>query len=267
MDIPIYENKLPIIDENVLVVFTEYKNTHIEAELIEYNLINGMMIYEDATRKKKVYDWKKEIPLNTVMVAKVEEIFSDNYVKLSTAYFDNKMEPIELKKQLMKPFSDNKIIIIIIKKLCKNNNLNFNEFWEKVIYKIINIKRNDDINSSLLDFITCNEYLLLDTIKENYLENYELIIDDYKKNMLNKNYKIQSKFSLIAQDTIEDSKELLKFTCENNKEFNFTLKYEATPIFLLESSSESSTQENHDMFLQFIEDNAKKYNVNYAKIN
>jgi hypothetical protein len=86
-----------------------------------------MMIYEDATRKKKVYDWKKEIPLNTLMIAKVEEIFSDNYVKLSTAYFDNKIETIELKKQLMKPFSDNKIIIIIIKKLCKNNNLDFNE--------------------------------------------------------------------------------------------------------------------------------------------
>jgi len=108
MDIPIYENKLPLIDENVLVIFTEYKDTHIEAELVEYNLIKGMMIYEDATRKKKVYDWKKEVPLQKLMIAKVEEIFSDTYVKLSIRYFD------ELKKILMKPFVENKVILTTI---------------------------------------------------------------------------------------------------------------------------------------------------------
>ena len=104
MDISIYKNKLPIVDENVLVIFTEYKDTHIEAELVEYDSIEGMMIYEDATRKRKVYDWKKEVPLNKVIVAKVEEIFSNTYVKLSTGYFDQKLDPAELRKELMKPF-------------------------------------------------------------------------------------------------------------------------------------------------------------------
>jgi hypothetical protein len=276
MDIPIYENKLPVIDENVLVIFTEYKDTYIEAELIEYSFydgvnlqkcqLKGMMIYEDATRKKKVYDWRKVLPLNKIMVAKIEEIFSDTYVKLSTRYFNQNLDPTELKKELMKPFLDNKVLITTIKKICRNNNLDFNEFWIKVIYKITNEKRSDDVNSSTLDYISENEEVFKNTIKDNYPENYEKIIDEYKKQLSNKNYKIESKFSLIAKRSVEDNIQLLKLVCDNNK-WKFTLKYESTPNFILESSSENSTQENHNEFLQFLENNSKEFNVNYSKIN
>lgn len=277
MDISIYENKLPVIDENVLVIFTEYKDTYIEAELIEYSFyegvdlqkcsLKGMMIYEDATRKKKVYDWRKVLPLRKIMVAKIEEIFSDTYVKLSTRYFNQNLDPNELKKELMKPFLDNKVLITTIKKICRNNNLDFNVFWSKVMYKIINEKRRDELNSSSLDYISENEDVFKNTIKENYPENYEKIIDEYKKQISNKNYRIQSKFSLITKHSIEDNKELLKLVCNNNKHWEFSLKYESTPNFILESSSENSTQENHDEFLRFLEDNSKAFNVNYSKIN
>jgi translation initiation factor 2 alpha subunit (eIF-2alpha) len=267
MDIPIYENKLPVIDENVLVMFIAHKDTHIEAELLEYNSLNGMMVYEDATRKKKVYDWKKEIPLNKMMVAKIEEIFSDNYVKLSTRYFDPKMDITELRKELLKPFLENKVLITITKKICRNNNLNFNEFWSKVMYKIINEKRNEDLNGLLLNYILENKDLLKNTIKENYPEIYETILDEFDKNFLNKVHKIQSKFSLITKTSIENTKELLKLTCDNNKNWSYTLKYDTTPNFILESSSENSTQENHDELLQFIDDNSKIFNVKYNKIN
>lgn len=290
MDIPIYENKLPVINENVLVIFTEYKDTYIEAELLEYNSLleeqsfsneldlnndksmlrcslKGMMIYEDATRKKKVYDWRKVLPLKKIMVAKIEEIFSDTYVKLSTRYFDQNLDPIELRKALMKPFLDNKVLITIIKKICRNNNLDFNEFWLKVMYKIIKEKRDDNLNGSLLDYISENEDIFKNTINENYPINYEKIIDEYKKQVLNKSYKIQSKFSLITKHSIENSKELLKLTCDNNKHWTFSLKYETTPNFILESSNENSTQENHDEFIKFLEDNSKVFNVNYSKTN
>ena len=82
MNIPFYENKIPSVNENVLVIFTEYKSTHIEANLVEYKMLSGMMTYEDATRKKKVYDWKKEIPLNKLIVAKVEEILKQIYLNI-----------------------------------------------------------------------------------------------------------------------------------------------------------------------------------------
>lgn len=266
MDIPIYENKLPVINENVLVTFTEHKNTHIEATLIEYDSLNGMMLYEDATRKKKVYDWKKELPLNKTMVAKIEEIFSNTYVKLSTRYFDQKIDPTELRKELIKPFSDNKVLIITIKKICKNNDLNVNEFWSKVMYKIINKKKKDDLNGSILDYILDNKDEFKNIINDNYPENCDKIIDEYYQLMSNKIQKIQSKFSLITKTSIENSKELLKLACDNQS-WNFTLKYETTPNFILESFDKNSTQENHDAFLQFLKDNSIAFNVNYNKIN
>ena len=265
--LPIYENRLPQIDENVLVIFTEYKETHIEAELLEYNSIKGLMTFEDATRKKKVYNWNKEIPLNKTMIAKVDEIFSNNYVKLSTAYFDQRMDPKELRKELMKPFSDNKALITIIKKICRNNNLDFNDFWLKVIYKIMKIKKKEDLNASILDYISENEDVFNNIVKDTYPENYEHIVNEYHKLILNKIYKIQSKFLLITKSSIENTKNLLNLACENNKDFLFTIKYETTPTFILESSSENSTDENHNNFLRFVEDNSDMFNVKYTKVN
>jgi len=267
MDIPIYKNKLPVIDENVLVIFTEYKDTHIEAELVEYNLIKGMMIYEDATKKKKVYDWKKEVPLNKLTVAKVEEIFSDTYVKLSIRYFDHKLDSTDLKKELMKPFLENKVLITTFKKICRNNNLNFNDFWLNIIYKINDNKNIDDLNGSLLNYISENTDYFNNTIKENYPIDYENIISEYNKQIINKTYKIQTKFSLITKKNIEETKELLKLICDNNTDWIYTLKYESASIFILESSSENSTQENHDLFLQYLDEKSKIYNIQYNKIN
>ena len=267
MEIPIYENKVPVVNENVLVMFTEYKDTHIEAELIEYNLIKGMMIYEDATRKRKVYDWKKEVPLNKTMVAKIEEVFSDNYVKLSTGYFDQKIDSSELRKELMKPFLENKVLVTIIKKICRNNNLDLNDFWLNVIYKMNTEKRDNDLNGSLLDYISENGELFNNIIKNNYHDCYEKIINEYENLVNTKIYKIQSKFSLITKNSIENIKELLKLTCDNNTDWTFTLKYETTPTFLLESSSENSSQENHDNFLKYLEENSKVFDVSYNQIS
>ena len=266
MELPIYRNKTPELDENVLVIFTEYKNSHVEAELLEYNLVKGMMIYEDATRKKKIYDWKKEIPLNKPIVAKIEEIFNDTYVKLSMAYFDQKMDVIELRKQLMKPFSENKALVTIIKRICKNNNLEFNNFWSEIMYKLNDEKKDEDINQSLLEFISENIEKFNDLVKEVYPEIYEKITEEFNKSINSKVYKIQSKFSLTTKGSIENTKNLLKLTCDNNN-FQYTLKYETTPIFVLESSSENSTIENHNQFLNYLEEHSKTFNVEYIKQN
>ena len=260
MDIPIYKNKLPIINENVLVIFTEYKDTHIEAEFIEYNL-KGMMIYEDATRKKKVYDWHKIIPLNKLTVAKVEEIFSDEYIKISTAYFDHKKDPIELSKELMLQFNENKVLINIIKKLCKNTNLEFNNFWEKIIYEIDEKRREDNLNESLFKYIKENTELFNKYINEIFTNDN--IIDNFNKLINNKIYKIKSNFSLTTIKTIQNITNLLSLACENNKDWNYVIKYESTPLFLLESSNENSSQEQHNNFLKFVQDNSSTFDVEY----
>jgi hypothetical protein len=92
-------------------------------------------------------------------------------------------------------------------------------------------------------------------------------VNEYESLVNTKIYKIQSKFSLITKNSIENTKELLKLTCDNNTDWVFTLKYETTPNFLLESSSENSSQENHDNFLKFLEENSKIFNVSYNQIS
>jgi hypothetical protein len=135
------------------------------------------------------------------------------------------------------------------------------------MYKINDDKKINDLNDSLLNYISENIDYFNNIIKENYPTDNENIISDYNKQIINKIYKIQTKFSLITKKNIEDTKELLKIICDNNTDWSFTLKYESTPIFILESSSENSTQENHDLFLELLQEKSKIYNIQYNKIN
>jgi translation initiation factor 2 alpha subunit (eIF-2alpha) len=267
MEISIYQNKLPNINENVLVMFIEHKDTHIEAVLIEYEGINAMMTYESATRRKKIYDWKKEVPLNKLAVAKVEEICNSNYIQISIAYFDHRKDPLELSKELMKPFNDNKVLNNIVNKLCHLNSLDFNIFWESIIYKIDLIRREDDVNESLLDIFIANIETVNNLIKENYSDNIcDKLINELSKFINIKTTKIVSKFSLITKTSINQTIELLNFVCEKNNDWNYNLKYITTPYFLLESLDENSNEENHKIFLNLLEENSSNYNVIYELI-
>jgi len=256
MNISFYENKLPEQFENVLVVFTKHLDTHIEALLLEYEGVNGMMTYEDSTRRKKVYDWKKEVPLNKPTIARVEKVIDNNYVQLSTLNFiDKKKDPAELYKELMKPFNDNKFLLNIIKKLCRQNNIDINEFWLNIIYEIDKIRRNDDVNESLFNVFMNN----FDLIKEKYSED---IINELNKLVNNKIYKLQTKFSLITKLDINDTIELLKMIQSNNN-WLYTIKYDTASSYLLESSSDTSTEINHQELIKMIEENYKQYNLNF----
>jgi len=226
LTIPFYKNKLPQIFENVLVVFTEHNTTHIEAKLIEYN-INGLMTYDSATRKKKVYDWKKEIPLNKLTVATVEQIISDDYVQLSTLNLKKNDES----EDLMKPFINNKILVNIIKKLCYKFNIEFNDFWTKINYNIDNnlehiINYRDEINN-----------LIMETYSDSN------IINELNKLLNNKNYKIITKIRLISND-INNTISLLDYIQNKFKWLN-QIKYETNSIYIFESFSENSSLNTH----------------------
>ena len=47
----IYNNLIPDINENVLIIFNNRNDTHFEGELVEYNL-KAIMSYNNATKKK-----------------------------------------------------------------------------------------------------------------------------------------------------------------------------------------------------------------------
>jgi translation initiation factor 2 alpha subunit (eIF-2alpha) len=254
MDIPIYRNKLPLVDENVQVVFTEFKDTHIEARLLDYNNINGMMIYEDATRRKKVYDWKKEIPLNKPTIARVDKIINSNYVQLSVlGFIDKKKDPEDLAKELMKPFNDNKILVNIIKKLTKKFNIEFNEFWTDIVYKIDKIRKDEELDESLLETFNNN----LNIVKEKYNEQF---ITELDKLLNYKIYKLVSRFSLITKLNIQNTMNLLNNIEDKNKWLH-TIKYDTGSFYILESSSETSSEQNHQDLINMIETSVSEYNI------
>lgn len=258
ISLKIFENIVPEINENVLVIFTEYKDTHIDAILINYESVSAIMLYEDSTRRKKVYDWRKVIPLNKQMVAKVEEVYDNNFIKISTAYFEYKKDQEELAKELLKPFSENNILIKILSKICKMNNINFVEFWENIIYKIDKLRREDNLNDeSLLSFITNN----IDTFCELLKGKYDCLLEELNKVLFNKIIKLQTKIKITSKSNVNNIKNFLDFVYKTKNNFNYTIKYESAPIFVIESSSENSSMDNHNDLLTFMEENYKTFGI------
>jgi hypothetical protein len=241
--IPFYKKQQPELFENVLVIFTKHNESYIEAKLLEYDNIYGIMTYDSATRKKKVYDWKKEIPLNKQSVATVEQIISKDYVQLST---------LNLKKDndLMKPFINNKILVNIIKKLCKKINIEFNDFWTKIIY---NIKETN------LELIRNDSEEINKLIIYNYPDLSHNIVKELNKLLNNKILKFETKIQLLTNN-INNTISLLHFI-QSKYEWLNPIKYNTDSIYIFESTSENSSINNHNEIIQLLNEIIDSYNV------
>ena len=68
-----YHNKKPKNNELVLINVIEQLDSYFKVILLEYN-IEGIINFKDATKKKKIKNWKSIIQLNKNMVAKIEDI-------------------------------------------------------------------------------------------------------------------------------------------------------------------------------------------------
>jgi hypothetical protein len=67
---------------------------------------------------------------------------------------------------------------------------------------------------------------------------------------------------LITKLDINDTIELLKMIQSNNN-WLYTIKYDTASSYLLESSSDTSTEINHQELIKMIEENYKQYNLNF----
>jgi hypothetical protein len=244
-NLKIYYNEEPIIGENVLVKFTDRNDSHIEGELIEYNY-KGIMSYNDATKKKKVYTWNKVIPLNKLMVAKIEEIYDNKTAQLSIAYSTN----------ILKPFNDNKILYSSIKKICYIYKLDFNDFWKNIIYKIDQKRKEELTNDSLLDAFINNISFINQLIDEKYDNLSTDINQKINELLIHKNIIYQTKFGLISNDSINKTKLVIQNACNNNK---LNIKYDSAPYYILESNN----MEEHHEFIASLEKECKEHNVFY----
>lgn len=260
-NIQIYNEKVPSINENVLVIFTSRTDSHFEGELVEFNQ-KCIMSYNDATKKKKIYNWNKVIPLNKIMVAKVYNIFDEVSLQVSTVAFEIKKkknnekdssikENNVIEKIIMKLMNDNKIIISQITKMCYETGIEFNDFWTKIIHSLDKLRRDDetiDINDcSLLDFYKSN-FDKLEEIINTYYED-QTIIQILKNINIVEPKKFISKIGLISMNNINQTKKIIKNVIEQNNDWKYTFKYETAPYYILESLD---NQEKHQEFIDLL---------------
>jgi hypothetical protein len=245
-----YSRNKPKIGEKVLVNFVKRndKDSFFEAKILEYKL-DGIMIFQDATKKRKIYSWNKIVPLNKNMVAQVDDIDNKNIVQLSIAYLIEKTEDTNesVQENLLVKFNENKLMESFIISLTKNYNFEYSYVWEMLIHKFDTQCEDESLWKYFNDnFDNLDDWIddkkLLKVVKEQY-EKIKVV-----------NYKLVSRFGIISTNGINATKELFKNSLEKVN-YKYTLKYQSTPYYLFETCSDDSNKENHEEFIKLLEKN------------
>jgi hypothetical protein len=185
-------------------------------------------------------------------------------VSLSIAYLED-IEDTEAQTILIQYFKENRIMTSFIKSIANLNKYDFNEIWTKLIYHIdverIEYNKMEDENISIWKYFCDNIEELELWIEESglsYPDLYNNIKDAYDKKISTAPHKITSKIGIISPDGIIHTKKFLESVLKKIK-FDFELKYESTPNYILESSSEVSDEEDHMKIIKMMETESQKY--------
>ena len=253
-DFRIYSSKYPKLDEYVVVVFTNQEEAHFDGQLIEYGDLPVIMSYSDATRKSKVYVWNKIVPLNKEMLARIEEV-NGNLIRVSIAYNPKFKEG----EDGLLFYNQNESLISLIKKICINNNIEFNKFWIDVMHEI-DKKRIEESEEDLYGYFNSNLDFYEEIVKSKY-ENYENIINSTHSNIVKKIYKIVSKVGIISTSGLSKTQDMFKRLIEENNEWEYKIKYDTTPFYMVESYSNNSSNTNHEELITKLNNISKEYKL------
>ena len=257
----IYNSIYPKINESVVVVFINRKENHFEGKLIEYGDIPVIMSYNDATKKKKVKSWNAIVPLNKPLLARIEEVNEDSeWIHVSIAYNLHVKED----EDELKFYNNNNSLVSLINKVCINNQLDFNKFWSDVIHGIDRKRcenlESDELELDLCEYFNTNLELYEEIIKTKY-ENHEDIIKSTHNSIVKKVYKIISKVGIISMSGITKTIEMFKKLTEENSDWEYSIKYESTPFYIIESLSNNSSNEHHEELITRLNILSKEYKI------
>lgn len=250
-----YSTINPIEGEIVLVTFTERLNAFFDAKLMEYPY-RGIMNYADASKKRKVSSWSKIVPLNKLMVARVDNVDEKAKIaNISIAYLDEQIDGKNLSSQdiqekLMVEFNENKLLESLITSTSMLTNTKFSDIWTKLVHTIDMERRNfnnDNDPVSLWKYFSDNFNIKIDdwcAVSEISEQIKETIKSLYTKKNDKGPQKITSLIKIISQEGVSSTKKLLE-TCLTSLKYQYTFKYLAAPSFVFETSTLDSTQEDH----------------------
>lgn len=266
-----YSTINPTLGELVLVEFTKRNESFFDANLIEYPY-RGMMSYSDASKRRKVSSWNKIVPINKLMVARVDIVDeSAKIVHISTAYLDEffnekNLSISDVQSKLMVQFNENKLMENFIKSICIQTECDFEELWTSIVHRFDSERRifNEDTNDTpltLWQYFTnnfdkidqfCSESNVNDKIIESIKQTYMRRTEDSIK-------KITSKIKIISPNGISHTKVLLD-KCLKDIMYEHTFRYLSAPDYLFESSTKDSDQDTHHKLIEQLQLESQKMN-------
>lgn len=259
----------PEIDELVLVIFNEHNESFIDGSLIHYDY-RAMMNYQNATKKRKIQSWSKIVPLYKPMVACVDNVdTSSKIVQLSIRNLGtgDELDPNQIQEKLMKHFDENKIMESFIKSLCITNQYDYSEIWFQLVHLIDQLRRefneDNEENISLWKYFIDNINDLDSWISQTELDEEigSKIKELYEKKTEESIRKIRTRVGIISLGGVNQMKNLIKKVfADLNITYKYTFKYDSTPNFIFESSTEDSEQKNHNEFMRKLEEESKQMN-------
>ena len=265
-----YSTIIPTDGELVLVEFTEKTDSFFDARLIEYPF-RGMMNFSDASKKRKISSWSKIVPLNKLMVARIESIDeSARIVNISTAYLyeyvnEKNMSPLDIQEKLLATFNENKLLEGFITSASVLANAKFEDIWTKLVH-VVDAERRDFNDDSDEDSISLWKYF-----SENFDEKIEAWCATGEINQATKEViqnlfakknekgprKITSTIKIISQEGVTGTKKLLE-TCLGSLTYQFTFRYLTAPNFMFETSTVDSSPDDHHELIKNMKTQAPK---------
>lgn len=240
--------------------------------LMEYSGYRCIMNYHDVIKKRKVLSWTKLVPLDKVLVVQVDDVdTTKKIVQVSMAYlgdnFKEELTTSQLQEKLMEPFNQNKMLESFIKSVCIVNHFDFKDVWSSLVYHIDELRReptddeDDDTILSLWKYFTTNFDALDEWIEHCELDKTigEAIKELFEKRTKETPKKITSKIGIISLSGVNATKELISKVLSQLK-YTHNLRYDTTPYYLFESSTEDSDTNSHNKFVKALETESAKFN-------
>ncbi len=233
-------------------IFTDRLDNCFECYLTDFNK-KAVMPFHMATLKNnmKHKNINTLAPLNKPLVGIVEEIMDDTII-VSMAFIDK--EALEY-KLFLEETSKNKVLAINVRKYTTKNNLNYNDYWEKVIYPIDRLRMETN-EFNLFDYILNN----IDTISKE--GNLDKSILDTLTNINMKTSIPNIKFKLVSTNGIENIKKMidLALNISNTKDI-LDVMIETPPNYYV-SSTKTTDITNHQKFITALENLSKNVENN-----
>lgn len=216
-----YLNEIPTIGETVQVIFTKYNEDHAVGELVDYKG-EIIMVYSQATKKKKIKSYKSCIPLNKPVIAVLEDFSSSTFQgSVSTAYVDNEKKPL---------FFNNNRLYKNFQKICSLTNTDFSNFWESYIYPYLE-KEKDNLNiiKDKLNNLSL-PYNILTMASEKFMDK-------------NKNKQIRKVVKILSINGAKYTIQLIDKVKEDPIYTDVEVKYRSAPEFEIISYQEKLVDE------------------------